>query len=241
MCNSNEDLVKAQMFFSIISEACTYGKEDNVQYDELKKFFIANYKNYLPAWLKEYTSLKNIREFVKINDCPKYEVRRDYLKKAFEKLFKACENTPFTDEKSSEIICSLDDAGIKEHWVKMLERVENDPSGAITMAKTILEAVLKYLAPKYDEQIGSKEDFTALYSKISKKMNLNPINYVDNNLKEILSGCNKIVKGIGDLRNKISDSHPPIGNANVAEARLAVNASATLCLFLIETYKKSRE
>lgn len=70
-------------------------------------------------------------------------------------------------------------------------------------------------------------------------MNLSPDQHNKSLFKKILGGCSSIADRLGNIRNAYGDAHGQ-GERQIKpairHARLAVNAAATLCIFLIETY-----
>jgi hypothetical protein len=54
-------------------------------------------------------------------------------------------------------------------------------------------------------------------------------------LRQILSGLTSVVSGLSTLRNTMSDSHVISYKPSEHHARLAVNASKTICNFLFDT------
>ena len=75
-------------------------------------------------------------------------------------------------------------------------------------------------------------------------MNLSPDQHTEQVFKQILGGCSSIVNGLGSLRNSLGDAHGKgIGHVRPSSrhARLAVNLSGSMALFLAETYSKVKE
>jgi Abortive infection C-terminus len=105
-----------------------------------------------------------------------------------------------------------------------------DYYGAITNARSLLEAVLIEIEHELD-------------SSVAKLMNLGPERKeVSDTLKQILSGLNSIVSGLAGLRNKMSDAHVATYKPSKHHAKLAVNAAKTVSDFLLESkqYQKRR-
>lgn len=131
------------------------------------------------------------------------------------------------------------DAGYIAEQVGKCERKisEGDYDGAITNARTLLEAVLLELeklvtgaAQKYDG------DLTSLYKRVQKELNLHPSRSdISDTIRQVLSGLNSIVNGLAGMRNKMSDAHAGYKPAK-HHAKLAVNAAKTMADFLFETY-----
>jgi hypothetical protein len=139
----------------------------------------------------------------------------------------------------------LDSGDINEQFVeeqisKCRNKIhEQDYDGAITNARSLLEAILtgieKRLAnnpPEYKGNINS------LFTRVRNHLNLDPSrNDISDRLKEILTGLISIVSGMAGLRNKMSDAHVRSYEPDKHHAKLAVNAVNTVCDFLFETYE----
>ena len=116
---------------------------------------------------------------------------------------------------------------------------ENDFDGAITNARSMLEAVLLKIErdvdpvpPKYDG------DLVKLYRRVQKHLNLDPKREdIVTVLKQVLSGLTSVATGLAGLRNKMSDAHASSYRPAAHHAKLAVNASRTLADFLFETFE----
>lgn len=114
---------------------------------------------------------------------------------------------------------------------------DGDFDGAITNARSLLEAVLTSVErefdlnpPKYDGNLPK------LYKKVQKHLNLSPGQEgLANCLRQILSGLTSVVSGLSTLRNTMSDSHVITYKPAEHHAWLAVNAAKTLCNFLFES------
>jgi len=114
---------------------------------------------------------------------------------------------------------------------------EGDFSGAITNARTLIEAVLigieKDLVANATEYDG---DLVRLYKRVQKLLNLEPERKdISDSLRQILSGLTSIVNGLAAMRNKMSDAHAATYRPSRHHAKLAVYAATTLADFLFET------
>ena len=116
---------------------------------------------------------------------------------------------------------------------------DNDYDGAITNARSLLEAVfldmeelLTGKRQKYDGNLNK------LYKRIRKLLNLEPSHPdLTNSLRELLSGLISIVSALGSIRNKMSDAHARTYKPEKRHAQLAVNASRTVVDFIFETFE----
>jgi hypothetical protein len=116
---------------------------------------------------------------------------------------------------------------------------EEDYDGAITNARTLIEAVLVDLeknidgnAPPYDG------DLPKLYKRVGSNLNLSPgAPDIDGPLKQVLSGLNSIINGLAGMSNKMGDRHVRKYKPSKHHAVLAVNAAKTLSNFFFETWQ----
>ncbi len=115
---------------------------------------------------------------------------------------------------------------------------ENDFDGAITNARSLLEAVLSEVEqdlspqnpPPYDG------DLVKLYKRVQKLLNLEPSRTdIAEPLKQVLGGLASIVSGLSGLRNKMGDAHVRSYQPAKRHAVLVVNAAKTLAAFVVET------
>lgn len=140
----------------------------------------------------------------------------------------------------SEALSSFSPDQITERWNKALERRSSDTEAAITIARTLLEDVCKWILHEAEKNWQEKDDLPVLYRKLTKELNLAPDAHTEQIFKQILGGCQTVVESLGALRNKLGDAHS-IGPRRVRpaprHAELAVNLAGTMSTFLIETWK----
>lgn len=127
---------------------------------------------------------------------------------------------------------------IAEQVAKCEKKInEGDYDGAITNARTLLEAVLLELEKLLTgREVKNDGDLPALYKRVQKELKLEPSRPdISESLKQVLTGLRSIVDGLASMRNKMSDAHAGYKPAK-HHAKLAVNAAKTLADFLFETY-----
>lgn len=126
---------------------------------------------------------------------------------------------------------------IIEFHDKTLARVEEDPDGAITSARSLLESVCKQILEKRFVHCAN-DDLPKLHGKVAKELNLAPSAHSEEAVKRILGGCFSVIEGLGALRNSLGDAHGRGLNSvkpDVRHARLAVNFSTAAASYLLET------
>ncbi|MET7040555.1 abortive infection family protein [Clostridium botulinum] len=237
------DYEKAEYLQQILINHCTNGGEtSDDHYKYLRKYFLAKEetKDKVPSWVRTNRNLSQFWQFIK-SKISNYSGRRKFIWNEFNILLEYLESVqdlPYVqtvDEKlkifNSEYIIS--------NWKKALDRKNSDPEGAITIARTLLESVLKHILDNRKISYSRKMDLHELYKLVADEFNLSPNEYNEKLFKQILGGCSAIVSGLGNLRNDLGDAH---GKGKTTyrpadrHAELAVNLSGTMCLFLVETY-----
>ncbi len=143
------------------------------------------------------------------------------------------------DSDISATLSAFDPDQIGERWQRALDSRTTDPERAITLARTLLEDVCKWILNDAGGSWEEKDDLPILYKKLSKTLKLAPDDYTEQIFKQILSSCQSVVVALGSLRNKLGDAHS-IGPKRVKpatrHAELAVNLSGTMATFLVSTW-----
>lgn len=143
------------------------------------------------------------------------------------------------DRAISEALTAFDPDTVHPRWEQALDRRDTDPEGAITLARTLLEDVCKWIIVEAGQEYGEKDDLPVLYRKLAKILKLAPDDHTEIVFKQILGGCQSVVESLGSLRNKISDAHsrgPKRVKPASRHAQLAVNLSGTMATFLVSTW-----
>lgn len=162
----------------------------------------------------------------KISGSPRYAVRV------------ASPGAP-SDVSISAALAAFDPTQVHGRWQQALERRASDPEGAITVARTLIEDVCKWILEEAGETWGETDDLPALYRKLSKVLKLAPDDYTEQVFKQILGSCQSVVESLGALRNKLSDAHssgPKRARPLPRHAELAVNLSGAMATFLVATW-----
>lgn len=136
----------------------------------------------------------------------------------------------------------FDENYINTKWEKAIQRLNKDDiEGAITIARTLIESVLKYILDDKGVDYDTNINLPKLYKSVQKSLNLAPEKHQEQIFKEILSGVSKVVNGLGNLRNQLGDSHAKSTNAIKPKERhgqLAVNLAGSMTIFLYKTHKE---
>ena len=226
---------------ALLVKHATGGGGDENRYIDLRRKVLADHKllTAAPPFLKMCRSLDHFWQYIKTNFST-YAERRAFLWESFNPLIEAVEKTGTpADVAIAHGLTVLDSAGVSAAWAKALARRTDDPEGAITSARTLLESVCKYILDSETLEYERDIDLPALYKKVAHSLNLAPSQHTENVFKQILGGCTAVVEGLGSLRNRLGDAHgqgkrpvTPISR----HAELAVNLSGSLATFLVATY-----
>ena len=118
----------------------------------------------------------------------------------------------------------------------MQDVVSKNYDSAITKSRTLLEEVFCYVIERKNEAPSSSGDIGKLYKQVKDLYNMHADKDVDRRINTLLSGLEKIVSSIAEMRNANSDAHG-VGNRrlNIAEhhARLLVNSAMTMAEFVL--------
>lgn len=226
----------------LTNQATNDGSSNNDHYKILRRYFLENpaTKPLVPKWVRTKRDLSHFWQFIKVK-FPSYAERRTFIWDEFSPLMEYLEkgdNSPHskTIEENLDII-SFDYVALI--WRKALQRSKSDPEGAITSSRSLVEAVLKHLLDKFNEEYSDNCDLSELYKLLASKMNLTPEQHSETIFKQILGNCSGVVSGLGSLRNKLGDAHGK-GNKlykpNSRHAELAINLAGSMCLFLVQTF-----
>lgn len=220
-----------------------YDEDFSKEFTSLRKHLIssslAKRKNF-PKDMIEFQSLNMFwdKQLCKFSS---YKERREYVYDLFKNLLielESLKDFPLDEITSNSLSLNF----IDEYWRKALERRNSEPEGAITMARTLLEATCKKILNELKESYSDKDDLPKLYKTLAEKLNLSPDKQTEQIFKQILGGCQSVVSGLGSLRNKHSDAHGIIKKSykpSTRHAELAVNLAGTMATFLFETYKEN--
>lgn len=134
----------------------------------------------------------------------------------------------------------------RSYIVDLSERAMQDISAgnfdsAITKSRTLLEEVFCYVIEKKGETPSESGDIGKLYSQVKTLYNMHQDKDMDKRINGLLSGLEKILSAIAEMRNKVSDSHG-VGTKRISiaehHARLFVNSAMTMADFVLSVSEK---
>ena len=134
----------------------------------------------------------------------------------------------------------------RNYIVSISERAMNDISeanydSAITKCRTLLEEVFFYVIEKKNETPSTSGDIGKLYGQVKSLYKMHQAKDLDKRINSLLSGLEKILTAISDMRNKGSDAHGAGSNRIAIEehhARLFVNSAMMMADFVISVSER---
>lgn len=148
-----------------------------------------------PSFLKSDTTLQEVRQRSQQLDgstgsqVTPYAVRRQWIIAEFQPLLDYLQRPQLSsvEEVLAESLSTVDSTHVRKTWDKAIERRQADPDGAITIARSLIEAVCKHVlgAGNYDKAA----DLPVLYKQAAKSIGLTEDGYADEALKQVMRGC----------------------------------------------------
>lgn len=118
----------------------------------------------------------------------------------------------------------------------MKDVTDGNYDSAITKSRTLLEEVFCYVIEKKGEAPTESGDIGKLYNQVKLLYRMHQNADLDKRINGLLSGLEKILSAIAEMRNKGSDAHG-VGkkriNINDYHARLFVNSAMTMADFIL--------
>lgn len=132
-----------------------------------------------------------------------------------------------------------DFVSIEAEFERAINQLEQDPHAAITAASSIIEALCKTYIETLGLEMPNKQTISPIWRVVQEHLKLNLDATLREDQKRILQGLASIVDGVGSYRTHIGSAHgrglaPP--QITISEARLAVNASHSLVIFVMELW-----
>ncbi|MGF1633189.1 MAG: abortive infection family protein [Phycisphaerae bacterium] len=199
----------------------------------------------VPRFLRTCRNLSQFWQFIKFQ-YRHYAERRTFIWDEFRPLLEAIERGVASpaDQLVTERLERFDASHVQAAWSKALERRVSDPEGAITSARTLIEAVCKHILDASGVEYDDGAELPKLYKQTAERLNLAPSQHTEAVFRQILGGCTAVVEGLGALRNRLSDAHGKgkVGSRPAARhAELAVNLSGALATYLLATWEARNE
>ena len=144
--------------------------------------------------------------------------------------------TPAIKDVSRDYIVNLSNRALND--------IENgDYDSAITKSRTLVEEVFCFAIEKQNQEPNDNGKIDDLYKQVKNLYHMHQDAETDVRINNLLSGLNKIVNSISQMRNKGSDAHG-LGNRRINikdyHARLFVNSSRIVADFILAVVENSK-
>jgi hypothetical protein len=177
-----------------------------------------------------------------LNELIKYDGYETYRDGNFYKI-RELSGTVIEVENRFGESSELNEVVIEEQIQKCREKIDlADYSGAITNARSLVEAVCLKIIKEVEGEIENEGDLIKIFNQARKLLNLDPKRQdINDSLKQVITGLSNIVNGLAAMRNKMSDAHGVSYKPSRHHAKLAVNSAKTLADFLFDTMSYQKE
>lgn len=101
-------------------------------------------KDVLPSWLRSHRDLEHVRALSQTKGG--YRERREFVRESLQPAFDLAESIAPGTATTEVALRSLSSDEVERVWRNAVERKEGDPEGALTLARTLLEMVMKHIA-----------------------------------------------------------------------------------------------
>jgi hypothetical protein len=233
-------LVQIEEFISRVIRIATYDRapDDRSEYLATRKMLMRDpfVGPLLPRFVKSSRTAVDLRTHCQ--EKGGYAPRRAYINEQFEALRRRLEVavTAPADDGIADLLKNVDADHVRQLWKKSVERRDADPDGAVTAARSLLEAVMKHILSERGVQYDENADLPGLYKAIANTLSLAPSKQADAAFREMCSGCFSVIKGLGATRSKASDAHgrsPGVPGPKPHHAALVVNFAGSMAAFLV--------
>lgn len=231
------DLEFMYTFEEALIDRSTGGSITNEEFRNLRSVAMNRniIKSHIPKWLIPLRTPDQFWSYIKpmFNH---YEDRRKYIHTEFAPIFDMLEGI---EKSPMDEIFQFQEDYINREWTKAIARKIEDPEAAITSSRSLLESIMKHILDKREIDYGKNEDLSVMYKKVAEQLNLAPQQHQEQVFKQILSGANGIINGLGSLRNQLGDAHGKTNKQVRPKERhseLVVHLAGAMSIFIYKSY-----
>lgn len=215
---------------------------DHDRYQTLRNGLVAEERinRRLPTFVRACRDLGAFWSYIQ-SKFSSYAERRSFIRDEFQGLLDDLEHDmPAADREVADILQRVTTDTVREVWERAQARRADDPDGAITLARTLLETVCKHILAARAVTHDDGDELPRLYRLTAETLRIAPNDATEDAFRRIFGGCTSIVESLGTVRNRLGDAHGRGVDAVRVEpryARLAVNLSGAMATFLVETWE----
>ena len=198
----------------------------------------------IPDFIVACRSLLQFWDFIKAKYST-YKERRSFIREQFVPLLLYLESGDRAGHREivTKSLLNFDHNHVNEMWAKAQDRRVDDPEGAITAARSLMETVCKHILSERGVVYEEGGSLPKLYKVTAQALQLSPESHHEDIFKQILSGCHTAVHGFASLRNQYGDAHGQALGAKKPSRRhaeFAVNLAGIFASFLIQTHQETK-
>ena len=238
----NDALLKdLEALQNLILEVARENPVDNEAYRRLRQTLTRDPRiaEQIPQFVRDCRDREQLSEFLSSKYGSNWSLRKTFVWSTFRPLLDEIEfeGTP-VERHASVLLREIQMEGVLVAWERALSRREEDPAGAITAARTLIETVCKHILDEANVAYQRQVELPALYQMTAEVLNIAPSQHSEQLFKRILGGCTTVVEALGALRNSIGDAHGAGRQAikpAPRHAQLAVDLAGAVAVFLFQT------
>jgi hypothetical protein len=235
-------LERVERLKSGLVASATGGFFDGGEYQTLRRALRNDPAVYakVPDFVKTCSDLSQFWNFIQPK-FPTYKERREFLWQEFAPAIAYLEAKVSSPGlvPVTQMLAKFNAEEVHAAWEKALTRRNDDPEGAITAARTLIETVCKHILDDAGIPYAPTDDLPKLCYRTAKVLDLAPSQHQDDLFKAILGNCQTIVDRLAAIRNTVGDAHGQ-GRTSVKpmprHAELAVNLAGSMAAFLVATW-----
>lgn len=252
---AEKELASCERLFGALRRHYSARPKESVAVDELAKRMRMNSRAVLQA--AEFLSRSPAFLSIQRQEHPKLGPNENYVTlKNFEALKEqATEQAKRVATGSLPTILSLtedplttaleasESEAVRECARTARERLARDPAGAITAARSLLEAGGKHILEEFGDASDMPIELPKLYKRVANLLRLDSHASVHDALRAVLQGGAMIVDGLAHLRNDRGDAHgrgPRTPKPARRHAEFAVLTAMAMTAFLLATADAQR-
>jgi hypothetical protein len=125
---------------------------------------------------------------------------------------------------------------LDQAWIKALGRIDGDPDGSVTAARSFLESTCKHVLDATGVPYGQNLDLLQQFRLVSDELGLTASGKTGRIEQQFYTGTYRVVQALTELRNEAGDAHGKgrqETRPSSAQAELAVNLAGSTATFLL--------
>ena len=129
---------------------------------------------------------------------------------------------------------------VLEQWDRANDRLFDDVHGAITAARTLVEATCKLILEDLKIEHGKATDLPKLYDLACKALDMAPGAQSDPLFRTLFSSTYTAVRAVAEIRNKFGDAHGKATGTDrpsLADAELVVHFAGAIACFIVRRFE----